>query len=253
MTTIEMRLAQRERPEGRPAMYHSWRNLTFLHWPVPAEQLQRLLPPGLTVDTYKDVAYVGLVAFTMCDMRLSWLPALPGLRASHETNVRTYVVDENGVPGVWFFSLDAVNLACVHIARAWYHLPYRKSKMRVQSRNGAHVYRSNSSLAGSVLAGCSVEVATCGEPAVAEPGSLEFFLIERYVLTSLFRGRLMVGHVHHSPYPLLSAKCGLVEEGLIKVAQIQRPDVPPIVHFSPGVDVEVFGLERSKSREPGCR
>lgn len=248
MTTIEMRLAQRERPKGRPAMYHSWRNLTFLHWPVATEQLQRLLPPGLTVDTFEGVAYVGLVAFTMCDMRLSWLPAIPGLRASHETNVRTYVVDENGVPGVWFFSLDAVNLAFVHIARAWYHLPYRKSTMRMRASDGAVAYHSNSSLAGSVLAGCTVEVETCREPSVAEPGSLEFFLIERYVLYCYHRGRLMVGHVHHSPYPLLSAQCGLVEEALIKATQIERSVLPPIVHFSPGVDVEVFGLERSGGR-----
>jgi uncharacterized protein YqjF (DUF2071 family) len=230
-------------------MYHSWRNLTFLHWPVAAEQLQRLLPPGLTVDAYEGVAYVGLVAFTMCDMRLSWFPAVPGLHASHETNVRTYVVDENGVPGVWFFSLDAVNLAFVHIARAWYHLPYRKSTMRMRARDGAFAYHSSSSLAESVLAGCAVEVETCGEPAVAEPGTLEFFLIERYVLFSYHRNRLLVGYVYHTPYPLLSAKCGLVEEALIKAAQIERPLVPPIVHFSPGVDVEVFGLRRSRIRE----
>ncbi len=244
MTTIEMRLAQRVRPEGRPAMYHSWRHLTFLHWAVPAEEMQRLLPPGLTVDTFEGVAYVGLVAFTMCDMRLSWMPALPGLRASHETNVRTYVVDENGVPGVWFFSLDAANLAFVHIARAWYYLPYRKSAMRIRSNDEAVAYRSDSSLAG-----CAVEVETCGELSVAEPGSLAFFLIERYVLYSSRRGRLFSGRVHHTPYPLRAVQCGFVEEGLIKATQIERPDVAPLVHFSPGVDVEVFGLERSGRRE----
>ena len=40
-----------------------------------------------------------------------------------------------------------------------------------------------------------------GAKAPAEPGSLEFFLVERYVLFSVARNRqLRAGRVHHLPY-----------------------------------------------------
>ncbi len=247
MTTIEMRLAQRERPEGRPAMHHSWRHLTFLHWPVPAEQLQRLLPPGLTVDTYEGVAYVSLVAFTMRDMRLSWSPAVPGLSASHETNVRTYVVDANGVPGVWFFSLDAANPAIVRIARAWYHLPYTRASMSVETSERSATYECVRSSQDPTCMS-RVESVFSGEPLATTPGSLEFFLVERYVLFASWRGRLYTARVWHVPYPICAAECLFVSENLVKAAHIERPDVPPIVHFCPGVDVEVFTLRETRGR-----
>ena len=249
MTTIEMRLAQRERPKGRPKMFHSWRHLTFLHWPVPAEELQRLLPPGLTVDTHEGVAYVGLVPFTMHSIRLSWAAAMRGLRESHETNVRTYVVDERGVPGVWFFSLDAANPLFVRIARAWYRLPYVLAEMKVEREGDGWRYESVRRWPASPGAASNVLVTGIGEETVVDPGSLEFFLVERYVLFSYSAGRLLSGRVFHKPYSVHKATCGYVQENLVKAAQIERPESEPHVLYSPGVDVEVFGLVGAGSRE----
>jgi len=48
-----------------------------------------------------------------------------------ELNVRTYV-HYNGVPGVWFFSLDAARLPAVFAARATFGLPYYWAQMRVR-------------------------------------------------------------------------------------------------------------------------
>ena len=105
-------------------MYQSWRSLSFLHWKFDQEAVQKLLPEGLTVDMFEGSTYAGIVAFTMHGIRLPWLPAVPGTSAFHETNVRTYVVDERGRPGVWFLSLEASNGLMVGIARNWYRLPY---------------------------------------------------------------------------------------------------------------------------------
>jgi hypothetical protein len=48
----------------------------------------------------------------MWGVRPVFAPALPLLSESHELNVRTYV-HLGGVPGVWFFSLDANNRVAV--------------------------------------------------------------------------------------------------------------------------------------------
>src|SRR5688572_22302207 len=91
---------QRERPKGRPLMYHKWRDLLFLHFPIEPSVVQEMLPPGLTVDTFPDatgreMAWIGIVAFRMFGIRARGLPPMPMLNAFPETNVRTYVHREN--------------------------------------------------------------------------------------------------------------------------------------------------------------
>ena len=106
-------------------MHHAWRDLLFLHWRVDPERIQRTLPPGLTVDVFDGAAYVGIVPFFMCDIRPRGLPAMPGLSNFMELNVRTYVHDAQGTPGVWFYSLDCNSRLTVWGARRFFHLPYR--------------------------------------------------------------------------------------------------------------------------------
>lgn len=240
MSIDETRLAMRERPQERPVMYHRWQHLTFLHWPVPADTLQRRLPPGLSVDTFDGVAYVGLVPFTMNDIRLSWLPPVVGLRSSHETNVRTYVVDENGTPGVWFFSLDAENPVFVHVARTWYSLPYQHARMSVERAEDGARYASVRRFGPA--SECRVDVDTGRTIGPAAPGTLEFFLIERYVLFAWTQRGLYQGRVWHEPYVVREATARSMQEDLLKAVQITHPDTPPLVHFCDGVEVSVYPL-----------
>ena len=85
-----------------------WHDLFFAHWEVPLRKLRELVPRGLEIDTFEGRAWIGVVPFRMSGVRLRGTPALPGLSAFPELNVRTYVQAE-GKPGVWFFSLDAAN------------------------------------------------------------------------------------------------------------------------------------------------
>src|SRR5215213_6036141 len=76
---------------ARPVMYHQWDHITFLHWSYPSSVVQRLLPPGLTVETADDQAWVGLTPFLMQGVRAPGIPAVPWLSRFPETNLRTYV------------------------------------------------------------------------------------------------------------------------------------------------------------------
>ena len=50
-----------------------------MHWEVPETALRPLVPPALAIDTYEGKAYVGVVAFTMHDVRPSrFLPPIAG-------------------------------------------------------------------------------------------------------------------------------------------------------------------------------
>ncbi len=238
-------LRLRDRPTGRPAMFQSWKNLLFLHWQIPPELGQSWLPPGLTIDTFEGSAWVGVVLFLMRNIRPAGLPAVPWISNFLELNVRTYARDENGTPGVWFLSLDANRWLAVQWARLRFSLPYFQSVMEHRmSLAGETVYRCRRK---NQPGECDAvyEWSCANELRLAEPGTLEFFLIERYLLFALTRNRrLATGRVYHPPYPLQSVQLLRWSEQPLtenRILPLQRP--PDHAVASPGVDVEVFGLQ----------
>jgi uncharacterized protein YqjF (DUF2071 family) len=233
------RTAPRARPSGAARGHQRWRDLLFLHWPVPEAALRPLVPARLAIDRHEGTAYVGVVAFAMEGVRPAWLPAALGM-SFLETNVRTYVHCEGRDPGVYFFSLDAASRLAVAVARAGWGLPYHHAAMALRREGGAIAYESRRRRDGAGMrARCEV-----GAPLGAlAPGSLEFFLVERYILYVARGERLRAGRVHHAPYDVRAARVGAVEESLIERVGIARPPgPPPLAHYAPGVDVEIFGL-----------
>ena len=134
--TDAQRLAQRVQPDSPVVMKQEWSHLLFLHWEMDPAIIQEQLPPGLTVDTYDGKAYLGVVPFHMDNVRPSFCPTVPGLSWFLELNLRTYVHDENGVPGVWFFALDCDQWLAVKLARGLFHLPYQHASMESYQHEG---------------------------------------------------------------------------------------------------------------------
>jgi uncharacterized protein YqjF (DUF2071 family) len=246
LPTDAQRLAVRERPAGRPVMDQTWERLLFLHWRFPAEAIQANLPRGLYVDTFEGEAWVGVVPFFMRKIRVRKLPPIPGTVNFLELNLRTYVHDEQGTPGVWFFSLDANSRLVVHVARRWYRLPYWPARLsaEIDAATNRVDYRCH-------RRGHAAETASRfayqprGELREATPGTLEFFLIERYVLfTEAGPGRIASGRVHHVPYRFADAVLSGWDDRLIGLNGLPRPGrEPDHAVVASGVTVEVFGLE----------
>ncbi len=239
------RVSITRRPQGTCKGFQTWSDLAFLHWKVPPEILRPLIPSELEVDTFDGTAWVGLVPFYMSNVRPRLLPPLPGLSYFCETNVRTYVHRQGKDPGVWFFSLDAKNRIAVAIARRFWNLNYYYSRMDLQKQRETIQYtgcRPDSS------GRYNIEVQWNAPPERehlfnAEPGSLEHFLAERYLLYTCDRkGDLLSGRVHHKPYPLVNALTTRCEESLCLANELAVSTHPDHTLFSPGVDVEVFAL-----------
>jgi uncharacterized protein YqjF (DUF2071 family) len=161
---------------------------------------------------------------------------MPGLSNFLELNIRAYVHDEQGRPGVWFFSLDCDQKIAVEVARKFFHLPYQHAQMSTEGS----IYRCQRK-------GCEEEALFdyegSGHLQTAEPGSLEFFLLERYLLFSESRsGKIHCGQVHHSPYQFTKARVGKKSKAPLEWEKFSVGDEPISQLYSPGVPVSIHPL-----------
>jgi uncharacterized protein YqjF (DUF2071 family) len=180
------------------------------------------------------------------------LPPVPGLSWFHELNVRTYVHDEQGNPGVWFFSLDCNQPLAVEIARRGFHLPYEHAAMSSVKADNRIQYHSRRKSTGARDAEYDYETPTATQ--AAEPGTLEWFLVERYLLfSSNPSGNLFCGRVHHTPYQIAPAVCTRWSTEPLRLDDFPEPgEPPPSMLVAAPVDVDIFPLRRCvTSGRPG--
>lgn len=235
------RIAPTLRPDLPLAGTQRSRDLLFLHWSFPREQIRALVPPSLELDCWDGRAWIGLVPFVMQAVRSSWMPRSTGL-SFLETNVRTYV-HRRGEPGVYFFSLEASSWLAVRVARLAWGLPYFHASMTLQRAGDAFVYRSRRRGHGD--AALEVHGSVGALLGASPPDTLEHFLLERYLLFATRRGALLRGQVHHTPYPAQRVDVTRVSASLLAAAGVPaHAPVPECAHYASGVDVEVFGPDR---------
>jgi uncharacterized protein len=237
------RLAIRERPDGQPLMHQKWGKLLFMHWRIEEAELRPLIPEQLEIDTFDGSAWIGIIPFTMWDIRAfpPYLPAVPGLSSAHELNVRTYV-HYNRVPGVWFFSLDCNSTAAVMGARAFYHLPYFNANIDLEQ----HLHTVDYALkrtddppayfTGSWNIGETIPF--------AHPDSLEFFLTERYCLYAENDCELYSARIFHQPWPLHRATVNFYDATMIEALGLKSRVGGPVLNYCEEIEVDVWGIHK---------
>ncbi len=243
-----------------------WRDLTFIHVDYDPADVQRLLPDDLVVDTWpnadgRERAWVGLVPFEMVVGTPGGL-RLPVVGTFPETNVRTYVRDRSGRPGVWFCSLEAGGLAATTTARVAYGLPYFWADMSIDAgrREPGAVWRYDSvrrwprrRTPDGVLPSHH-SVARIGEPIEdADVSDFEHFLTARWGLYSRFptmeaeRGWTLYAPVDHGRWRLHRADLLELDDQLLSAAGLPEPTGDPVVHWTEGTEVRI-GRPRRAAR-----
>jgi uncharacterized protein len=223
---------------GWPLLSQWWRDLTFLHWPVPPQAVAPLLPAGTHPDVLDGVSYVGLIAFQMSRVGFGPGPGIPYFGDFAETNVRLYTVDDQGRRGVLFRSLDAARLVPVLVARLGMRLPYVWSRMRL-TRDGPELrYTSTRRWPGPRGAHCRLRV-RLGEP-IEAPDPLEHFVTARWGLHWAPGRRTRYLPNEHPAWPLHRAGLLDLDDELVAAAGVDVTGPPVSVLYSPGVPVR-FG------------
>ena len=231
-------------PPGPWIMTQRWHDLLFIHLPLAPDVLRPLLPPQLELDTFDGQAWVGIVPFWVSHASLRWVPPPPLLSRFPEINVRTYV-SLRGIPGVYFFSLDAGNPLAVLGARTVFHLPYFFARMHIQHRQETIYYQSKRLGTRGPSPIYEAMYHPNGPVFFAHHGALEYWLTERYCLyTVTEKNRVYRGDIQHGPWPLQPAEQTSKRNTMASAQGIPLPDQPPLLHFARQQDVLFWPLRR---------
>jgi uncharacterized protein YqjF (DUF2071 family) len=245
LDAVALQARSLEHTEHRPwpiaprgwTMGQSWEDLLFAHWRVPFDAVRAHVPSELEVEQHDGSAWLGVTPFRLTNLRARGTLPLPRVSSFLELNVRTYVHAADGKSGIWFFSLDASSRLAVEAARRGYKLPYFHARMSATRRGEWIDYEcARSNEPGRVFSG---RYRPNGAAFKAEPGSLEWFLAERYCLyTTDERGRLQRAEIHHELWDLQPAEAE-VELASISPLELQGD---PLCHFSRRQDVLIWPL-----------
>lgn len=231
-------------PSKNWIMRQKWRNVLFLHWPIPVEKLRPHIPSSLQIDTFNGSAWLGIILFVLEGIFPFEIPSISLTPKFPEINVRTYV-KYDGKPGIYFLSIDVMNWASLKIAKNWYHLPYHSSQIFFQKEEQkfhCHSIRKGNENTPISFKG---KYAPVSEVYFPKEGTLDHWLIERYCLYSSNNGiNIYCGDIHHRPWPLQKAKIELVKNTLFTPFHFDLFEEKPIAHFSIGVDSLIWNIKK---------
>ena len=229
-------------PRDPWVLKQAWNYLLFAHWPVARDVLREAVPRFLELNLFDNQAWLTIAPFRLTDVSPRGVPALPFVSAFNEINVRTYVVYE-GIPGVYFFSLDADSAVAVGGASALFHLPYYLAEIKMTAEDGAVTCHSRRR--GDAKAEFQARYRPVGPEFEPQRETLDYFLTERYCLyatDSQQRGYRV--EIHHRPWRLQAAEVEIEVNSMAAAAGLRLPSMAPTLHFARRQDVLTWAPHR---------
>lgn len=224
-------------------MEQTWENVFFVSWPLEPEALAHLIPNDMELDTYEGKAYVSLLPLHMVDIHVRDLPPIPGLRTFPEINLRTYV-KVRGKPGVLFISIDASNFVADLVAEHLFDMPYHQAEMGFNKQGDGYNLTSSRPTGEGHSVDFDATYEPYGTPHPAREGSLEHFLVERYLLfVDDEDGVLHEGRIAHDPWKLQPVHSLITANGIPEAAGIDVSGIEPVTAYSPGTKSRMWLLE----------
>ncbi|KHE72160.1 YqjF family protein [Halobacillus sp. BBL2006] len=220
-------------------MQQSWEDLVFIHWPVPVKLLRPFVPSPFEIDQFDGTAWIAIVPFHMNHIQFRGIPLIPFQNRMLELNVRTYVKYRNET-GVYFFSLDADHRFGVFLARTLFGLPYLNAHMRMEKHLDHLLYMSRRVHSGyeQVHFHCSVSIDSPLPP--SKPGSLIYWLTERYALWAVRGSKVYKGPILHQHWNLQKAEAEIMTNHLLDFLPAPLLTHDPIVHYSQSLKTRIY-------------
>jgi uncharacterized protein len=219
----------------------------MLNYEVAPGLLDRYVPAGTTLDSFKGRTYLSLVGFQFCQTKLLGCLPVPFHANFDEVNLRFYVRRKEGGEdrrGVVFIAEVVPRRAIATMARLVYGENYRYHPMRHRiESDGINKAAEYQWQVGDQW--CRLWAQTAGIPTRPQEGSLEQFIAEHYWGYSAQRTRSSLEyHVAHVPWQVwATAKAGFEGEasalyGDELATVLRRP--PNCAFVADGSPVTVF-------------
>lgn len=211
----------RSTPCRLPAVMRcDWMRTLMIHFAVSPHVLQPQVP--FELDLHRGRAYVSLVAFRFEHLQPACLPNRPWARtlmrlvSDHPMlNLRTYV-RHRGQRGIYFMREWLDNPISRVLGPLLYGLPYRLGQL-----NYRHDHERGA-VQGEVIDRQTRDAlryqATLADPATltcCKAGSLDHFLMERYIAWTYWRGIARQFEIDHDPWLQTQAKVTLQDTSLL--------------------------------------
>ena len=190
-------------PETAWFLFMHWHDLLFLHWPVRPETIRPLIPRVLELDTFDGWCWIGIVPFSH-ERCSTALPSDPfGFSRAERPHLREDTAQDRCLvlqPGCGL---------AVRAAR-WLGMPYYNARMKVGSAGESVDYKSLRDHKKAAAAEFEATYAPTGETYMAQTGTLDHWLTERYCLFSALKpDRIVFGEIHHPQWCLQPARVEL--------------------------------------------
>jgi uncharacterized protein len=229
-------------PDDPWILKQAWNDLLFAHWPIARDRLRALVPGFLEIDTFENEAWMSITPFHLSDLSPRGIPALPVVSSFNEINVRTYVVYD-GIPGIYFFSLDANSALAVSGASTLFHLPYYLADIDMKGERDRIFYRSTRRHEDA--AAFEVLYSASGNVFQPKRGTLDYFLTERYCLyTQDSASNAYRVEIHHAPWELQPADADIQVNTMADAARLRLPSMRPLLHYARRQDVLTWSPHR---------
>lgn len=188
----------------------AWEDLIFINFPCDPHRLQKLLPPGMEVDTFEGKGYITVAPLTMKDFSWNGFKAIFN-PSFYECNLRTYVKVQEKT-GVYFFSLDASSFFEVFGARALFHLNYRFRRIKFSFQKDSYLFQMSSPYSSKKRT--IIQARISSEKAVNDP--LTEFISDRESYFVLNKSHIYEGNVKHPPWKFQKVEDIKLETDLFK-------------------------------------
>lgn len=192
--------------KNRWVIEQTWRHVFFIHYKIDPVLIEKKVP--FKLDLFEGSAVISVVPFKMDGIRFPFLPPVPVLSSLNELNLRTYV-EVDGIKGIYFFTLETDSLPSELIAKKFFYLPYRFSKIFARIKDGHYTFQHERWPYSLYLRAQIMEKSSAT--------SFDRWATERYSLFTKHGNTTYQGIVRHSPWKLREVKIDFYENQFTKM------------------------------------
>ncbi|WP_163971380.1 DUF2071 domain-containing protein [Oceanobacillus halotolerans] len=185
-----------------PIASQQWKNMCFLHWPVPYDIIRPQVPSPFKLETYNGYAWVTIVFFCVQHTKLRGMSKKLHYPPFLQMNIRTYIQFYEE-PSVYFLSIKTDRKLAAWFVRTFFRFPIYPASIHQQQLTNKHFYEIKREAKPSCHLALGFYPTDDTFDAADRP--LSKWLMERYAFYFRSEKKIVKGRVRHEPWRMQTA------------------------------------------------